>query len=99
MAKTLQMRIDDSMKTELDELFYTLGLDTPTAVRMFFAACLRSGSIAFLFNQTHTDPMAQSNTASLRRALADYDPQGKGFTAQEFNNEMSAAIAEGAQLG
>ena len=32
---TLQIRIDDSLKQKSDSLFSGLGLDTPTAVRIF----------------------------------------------------------------
>jgi addiction module RelB/DinJ family antitoxin len=47
MSKTLQIRIDDTMKAAIDELFSSLGMDTSTAVRIFFAAALECGGIPF----------------------------------------------------
>ena len=35
---TVQIRVDDALKSRVDELYSTLGLDTTTAVRMFFMA-------------------------------------------------------------
>ncbi len=44
---TLQIRIDDNTKAAADSLFNGLGLDTPTAVRMFLAAALEHDGIPF----------------------------------------------------
>ena len=33
----MQIRLDNTLKEEADALFSSLGLDTPTAVRIFFA--------------------------------------------------------------
>lgn len=44
---TIQIRVDDNMKTAADSLFASLGLDTSTAVRMFIAAALDSRGIPF----------------------------------------------------
>jgi len=47
MAKILQVRLDDKTKTDVDILFSSLGLDTSTAVRIFFKAALERGGIPF----------------------------------------------------
>jgi len=44
---TLQIRIDDELKAEADSLFSELGLDTPTAVRMFIKAAIDKKGIPF----------------------------------------------------
>ena len=44
---TVQVRIDDNMKLAADSLFASLGLDTPTAVRIFLAAAVENGGIPF----------------------------------------------------
>ena len=44
---TVQVRIDDNMKQAADSLFASLGLDTPTAVRIFLAAAVENGGIPF----------------------------------------------------
>ena len=44
---TIQVRVDDSIKTAADSLFSGLGLDTSTAVRMFLIAALDNGGLPF----------------------------------------------------
>ncbi len=44
---TFQMTLDDDLKANVDELFDDLGLDTETAVRMFFKACMARNGIPF----------------------------------------------------
>jgi DNA-damage-inducible protein J len=100
MAKTLQIRLEDEMKDRADLLFASLGLDTTTAVRMFLAAALRTGTLAFLFNQPNQanyvkDPMLENNDVSLRKALAEYQQGTSGCSPEEFDASMDAAIARG----
>ena len=35
MASTIQVRVDDDIKTKADVLFKDLGMDTTTAIRIF----------------------------------------------------------------
>jgi len=44
---TIQVRVDDDMKSAVDSLFASIGLDTSTAVRMFFKASLKSDGLPF----------------------------------------------------
>ena len=44
---TLQIRIDDTLKQQADALFFSLGLDTPTAVRIFLNASIENDGIPF----------------------------------------------------
>ena len=44
---TIQVRIDDDMKTAADSLFNNLGLDTSTAVRMFLSAAIAKDGLPF----------------------------------------------------
>ena len=44
---TIQVRVDDQMKTEIEALLDSLGLDTSTAIRMFFKAMLEMEGIPF----------------------------------------------------
>ena len=47
MSKLFQMKVDEETKRSVDELYGSMGLDTPTAVRMFFVASLDRGGIPF----------------------------------------------------
>jgi DNA-damage-inducible protein J len=44
---TIQVTVDDTIKTEADSLFNYLGLDTSTAVRMFLSAAIENDGIPF----------------------------------------------------
>ena len=44
---TLQIRIDDELKQNSDALFSGLGLDTPTAVRIFLTAAQEYSGFPF----------------------------------------------------
>ena len=44
---TLQIRVDDHVKTAADSLFNNLGLDTSTAVRMFLTAAIAKDGLPF----------------------------------------------------
>jgi len=64
---TIQIRIDDGMKAAADSLFSHLGLDTPTAVRMFLAAALETDGIPFAVKRAHD----RKPNAELREAMED----------------------------
>jgi len=44
---TIQVRVDEGVKTAADSLFSSLGLDTSTAVRMFLMASLENDGLPF----------------------------------------------------
>ena len=44
---TIQVRLDDGIKTAVDSLFSGLGLDTSTAVRIFLMASLENNGLPF----------------------------------------------------
>jgi len=44
---TIQVRVDDEIKTAADTLFSNLGLDTSTAVRIFLSAAIEKDGIPF----------------------------------------------------
>ena len=49
-AVKLQVRMDRSLKEEAEEVFAEMGLDTTTAVRIFFTKVARTRSIPFRLN-------------------------------------------------
>ena len=61
---TLQIRLDDGLKKEADELFSSLGLDTTTAVRIFLNAAVENAGIPFSIQHKSLSP-------SLRQAIYD----------------------------
>ena len=47
MATTIQVRIDDDLKTKSDQLFKDLGTDTTTAIRMFLTQAVAKNGFPF----------------------------------------------------
>jgi DNA-damage-inducible protein J len=61
MSKTIQLRVDDLLKTAADDLFKSLGLDTSTAIRMFLAMSVETGGIPFEIKKTTTLKQAMND--------------------------------------
>lgn len=59
---TIHVRVDQTTKSEADALFGDLGLDTPTAVRMFLAASLENDGFPF---QVKRVPEREPNAETL----------------------------------
>jgi DNA-damage-inducible protein J len=82
---SIQVRVDDKTKTAVDSLFGSLGLDTSTAVRMFFNAALDYDGIPFAVK--HRKPKSELLEAiedtRLRRNLT-----GPFATAEEAVRSM-----------
>jgi len=81
---TIQIRIDDKMKTAADSLFNSLGLDTSTAVRMFLSAALANDGIPF--EVKHREPGADlmeaiSDTRHRRNLYGPYKTGEEAVTA------------------
>jgi len=58
---TLQIRIDEELKAEADSLFSELGLNTPTAVRMFIKAAVDKKGIPFSIKKSkNSKPNAET---------------------------------------
>jgi len=64
---TIEVMIDDGTKAELDSLFSGLGLDTSTAVRMFFDEALEQHGIPFIARRGGKS----KPNAELREAMED----------------------------
>ncbi len=47
MSKTIQIRVDDGLKTASDSLFEELGTTTNEAIKMFLRKAIRTKSIPF----------------------------------------------------
>ncbi len=47
MAKTLQIRIEEDLRSEADGVLREIGLDVPSAVRLFLTKVVQTRSIPF----------------------------------------------------
>ena len=66
MACTIQVRVDDELKTKSDNLFKELGTDTTTAIRMFLTQAVANNGFPFEIKRKTVNPcMALSETEVL----------------------------------
>jgi DNA-damage-inducible protein J len=77
---TIQITVDDTIKTEADSLFNDLGLDISTAVRMFLSASIANDGIPFAIERRRPN-------ADLLEAITDtrsrHNLHGPYKTAEE----------------
>jgi DNA-damage-inducible protein J len=48
MATSINVRLDEDLKRDVEQFFSEIGLDTSTAIRMFFKQCLIEKALPFL---------------------------------------------------
>lgn len=94
MASTLvQIRVDDKLKTEASALYEALGIDLPTAIRMFLKRSVMVRGIPF----SMTLPMDEYKTendavCALQETSAAAKENGTAdMTLDEINAEIKAA--------
>ena len=93
MASTIQIRVDDELKTKSDELFRDLGTDTTTAIRMFLTQALAVNGFPFEIKRACTNPYEALSEAELLDKLEksrQNAAQGKYRDASEVSRDMRA---------
>ena len=85
----IQVRIDEDIKRKADELFSDLGLDTPTAIRIFLNHSIRREGIPFEVAKP------SPNAETLMAMLDDMERVPKSYTTfRELLNEVDEELAE-----
>ena len=56
MARTIQIRVDDDLKTNSDNLFRELGTDTTSAIRIFLAQAVANNGFPFEIKKKTANP-------------------------------------------
>lgn len=73
----IQVRVDDSMKKDADALFADLGLDTPTAIRIFLKQAIKKQGLPFEVSQP--TPNAETIAAMKEADQISRDPKTKKY--------------------
>ena len=72
---TVSVRVDESVKRNVEALFDSMGMNISTAVNMFFKQCLLEEALPFqpkAKREMAADPFySEANMARLRSAIAD----------------------------
>ena len=85
----LQLRIDDGLRREAAEIYSQLGLDLPTAIRMFLTRSVQVRGIPFSMQLSDGDYKA---IAAMRRMSRMAEECGVAdMTLDEINAEIAAA--------
>lgn len=74
----IQVRVEDSLKKDADTLFSDLGLDTPTAIRIFLKQAIQRNGLPF--DVTLPVPNAETIAAMEEADRISRDPNIKGYT-------------------
>ena len=99
-AKTsnVSFRIDTDIKNQADSLFAQLGLNMTTAFNIFLRQAIREGALPFAV--TINTPYAKSaSSLEAERLLAAERSRltgVRGYSVDEFQNNMREAIRKGA---
>jgi DNA-damage-inducible protein J len=70
---SVQVRLDESLKKEAETVFDNLGVDTPTAIRMFFKKVVATRSIPFALEENPYVFSAEEEAEILAAAKESYD--------------------------
>jgi DNA-damage-inducible protein J len=91
MASTIQVRVDDELKTKSDALFKDLGTDTTTAIRMFLTQALAVNGFPFEIKRVSANPYESLTEHEMLDKLEksrEHASQGKYRNATEVSRDM-----------
>ena len=74
MACTIQVRVDDELKTKSDNLFKELGTDTTTAICMFLTQAVANNGFPFEIKRKTVNPfmaLSETEVLDLQEAKSD----------------------------
>lgn len=105
MAQTMiQVRIEKSLKDRVTDVYEAVGLDLPTAIRMFFKKSILVGGLPFDGRISTTDYLAnrqdQGREVIRQRAIAAFEnlcaqaAEQPEMTLDEINAEIAATRKE-----
>ena len=83
---TINVRVDENVKREVEQLFDNMGMNISTAVNMFFRQCLMEEALPFQPRASHP---------SLRAALKEAQEQAKATGVSELTLEdINSIVSE-----
>ena len=95
MASTIQVRVDDDLKTKSDALFKDLGTDTTSAIRMFLTQAVANNGFPFEIKRTVAEynpyaPMTEEGLLKKLEISRKHAGQGKYRDADDVASDMKA---------
>ena len=87
----LQLRIDDTLRKEASDVYSRLGLDLPTAIRMFLTRSVQVHGIPFSMILPEENYKATVAVTAMKRMSSDAENAGVAdMTLDEINAEIEA---------
>jgi len=81
MASTIQVRVEDELKSKSDELFRQLGTDTTSAIRMFLTQAVLNNGFPFEITMNHSaspySALTESELLAKLETSREHAAQGK----------------------
>ena len=93
----LQVRVDRSLKEQTAAIYNAIGIDLPTAIRMFFKRTVMVGGLPFEGKLIMHDNAAQRAFASMRQKV-EAAQEGEP-TPDEINDYISSVRRSGKAAG
>lgn len=87
----LQIRVDENLKNEVSDLFERLGMDIPTAVRIFFKRAIIEKGLPFDVNEIPSTT-AQDSSRLMQALYALNEEAQRNGTAGMSEEEIEAEI-------
>ena len=87
----LQIRVDENLKNEVSDRFERLGMDIPTAVRIFFKRAIIEKGLPFDVNEIPSTT-AQDSSRLMQALYALNEEAHKNGTAGMSEEEIEAEI-------
>lgn len=89
MASTIQVRVEEELKTKSDSLFKELGTDTTTAIRMFLTQAVAVGGFPFeIKRQPVNNPYAGMTETEMLEKLSRAREEGSFRSADSVVSDM-----------
>ena len=89
MASTIQVRVEDELKSKSDALFKDLGTDTTTAIRIFLTQAVAINGFPFeIKRQIESNPYIPLNEKELLEKLKRSREQKKFRDADDVISDM-----------
>ena len=86
----LQLRLDDKLRADATDIYAQLGLDLPTAIRMFLTRSVQVRGIPFSMRLPDEDYKADAAIAAMKRMSAAAQEKGVAdMTLDEINAEIA----------
>lgn len=88
MASTIQVRVEEELKTKSDSLFKELGTDTTTAIRMFLTQAVAVGGFPFEIKRQPVNPYAGMTETELFEKLSRAREEGSCRISESVVSDM-----------